>query len=156
MIKSLNAESTLAMASHLRVVAIFSMMGAGQQKARYALSCLEQALSLRRKLAPEDKESIGALLRTVALVHGFQGDESSAADANAEADFLTRRSQVHCAGPRLQNPATGGRREQCAGCLRTHYCSVACQTADWRRKGGHKAECKALAAEGRAAAAAAK
>ena len=116
MIKSLNAECTLAMASHLRVVAIFSMMGAGQQKARYALSCLEQALSLRRKLAPEDKESIGALLRTVALVHGFQGDESSAADANAEADFLTRRSQVHCAGPRLQNPATGGRRA--AGAVR--------------------------------------
>ena len=38
--------------------------------------------------------------------------------------------------------------DQCAGCLRTYDCSVACQTADWKREGGHKAECKALAAQG--------
>ena len=33
----------------------------------------------------------------------------------------------------------------CIKCRRTFYCGKACQTADWKA-GGHKAECKALAA----------
>ena len=69
---------------------------------------------------------------------------------------ILRRSQVICAGPGCENQQRpdGAPLGQCAGCLRTYYCCVACQTADWKRKGGHKAECKALAAGCKAAAAA--
>ena len=32
----------------------------------------------------------------------------------------------------------------CSGCLRTLYCSKACQTADWLPTGQHRAECRAM------------
>ena len=60
---------------------------------------------------------------------------------------------ARCAGPgcvRMRR-GDGAPLDQCAGCLHTHYCGKACQTAHW--KGGQRAECKAMVTGGRAAAA---
>ena len=59
--------------------------------------------------------------------------------------LVMRRSQIDCAGPgcsrklREDGPAP---LDVCVKCRRTFYCGKVCQTADWKRKGGHKAECK--------------
>ena len=36
--------------------------------------------------------------------------------------------------------------KSCAGCQAAWYCGHACQRADWKREGGHKATCKEAAA----------
>ena len=64
-------------------------------------------------------------------------------------------NKPNCAGPgcsRNKRP-DGQPLDVCSGCERKLYCSVRCQTAAWKQ-GGHKAECKKLAAENTAAVAA--
>ena len=84
----------------------------------------------------------------IGLAQSALGMTDEARLSQKAADQSFRRSQVHCAGPgcNLQQRPEGAPLDQCAGCLRTHYCSVACQAADWKRKGGHTAECSTLAA----------
>ena len=95
---------------------------------------------------------------SLSFCHEGLGDAASAKVFLDEAISISRRrSQIHCAGPDCERRLRldGAPLDQCAGCLRTFYCGKACQTADWKREGGHKAECKALIAEAAAAAAAA-
>ena len=120
-----------------------------------ALERFELALALLRRFYPADHRLVVSALRRVGEAQSALGMYKQADRSRKEAYLYARRSQVHCAGPgcKLHQRPDGTPLHQCAGCLRTYYCSVTCQTADWKRKGGHKAECKALAAEGRAAAA---
>ena len=104
-------------------------------------------LRLLRKLLPPDHGKIAQVLNAIADLKRRMGDESAITTAE-EARAVERRSQTNCAGPgctRRVRPDDAPL-DQCAGCLRTYYCGKACQTADW--KAGHKAECKALVAEG--------
>ena len=77
--------------------------------------------------------------------------DAAAAAAGAEADAAGRRSQIACSAPgcRQQLREDGAPLDVFVKCRCTHYCSKACQTIDWKREGGHKAECKALIAEGK-------
>ena len=122
-----------------------------------ALERFERGLALLRRFYPADHHLVVSALRYVGEAQSALGMADEAHRSLTAADLSTRRSQVHCAGPncKLNQRHDGAPLDQCAGCLRTYCCSVACQAADWKRKGGHKAECKALAAEGRAGAAAA-
>ena len=97
---------------------------------------------------------IAQSLGNIAKLHTALGNGDALAAQQAAARVV-RRSQTQCAGAGCERRQRedGAALDQCSGCLRTYYCSTACQTADW--KAGHRAECKALAAEGRAAAAAA-
>ena len=121
-----------------------------------ALACLRPSLAIHRKLLPHDHPSLPRLLLNIASAEralgkrGFIGEQ---AIANIRA--VQRRSQTRCAGPDCTRMLgeDGQLLQQCSGCLRTFYCSAACQTADWWA--GHKAECKALISQSAVAAAAA-
>ena len=88
-------------------------------------------------------------LKTQFFIETQLGLNAEAAATQARRTALLRRSQTHCAVPDCQRrvKADGASLERCAACLSTFYCSVACQTADW--KAGHKAECATLVAEGK-------
>ena len=103
-----------------------------------------------RKLLPPDHPNIAMSLNNIALANEALGNADAAAQATAASAAVARRSQSACAGPGCTRKvkADGRPLEQCGKCRRTYYCSVGCQTADWKREGGHKAECKALVAEG--------
>ena len=92
------------------------------------------------------------VLKWLAYSNEKLGRGAAATSARAAASSASLRSQLQCAGPGCPRKARedGAPLEQCGGWLRTYYCGRACQAAHWKR-GGHKAECKALAAEGRAA-----
>ena len=79
---------------------------------------------------------------------------AEAAASQQAGEVVARRSQMQCANPgcvrRLRED--GAPLDVCVKYRRTFYCGTVCQTADWKREGGHKAECKALIAEGKAAA----
>ena len=115
-----------------------------------ALRYLTRALELQRKLLPPDHPNIAMSLNNIALANEALGNADAAAQAAAASTAVARRSQSACAGPGCDRhvKADGRPLEQCGKCRRTYYCSVVCQTADWKREGGHKAECKALVAEG--------
>ena len=74
----------------------------------------------------------------------FLGRPSEAVESAAESAALMRRCRIACAGPGCGRKL----REDAAPldvrvkCRRTFYCGKACQTADWKRDGGHKAECR--------------
>ena len=134
------------------VHASFGELAANQGRLQDALARFERCLAVRRRFYPDDHPHMALVTRNIGIIQSALGMTDEARLSQKAADQTLRRSQTHCAGPdckHRQRP-DGTPLEQCAGCLRTHYCSVACQAADWKRKGGHKAECKALAAEGRA------
>ena len=121
-----------------------------------ALLTSSRALTgLRRTLPPEHHYIVGALalIRDANELLGRQADSDA---AGAEAVHLSRRSQMNCAGPGCvrQLREDGAPLDVCIKCRRTFYCGKACQTADWKREGGHRTECKVLVAEAVAGAAA--
>ena len=111
-----------------------------------AAPVLEGALVGLRKLFPPDHADIAEALRGLEDCYRRQGRAVESKDARAAAVAIERRSQTRCAGPRcrLKARSDGAPLDVCINCRRTHYCSKACQTADW--KAGHKAECKTLIA----------
>ena len=118
-------------------------------RAELANEQLERCLAMRMDLLPPDHPSLGAVYYLLAQCNTMRGKCSAATAAEDAALSIGRRSQTHCAGPgceRRQRP-DGAPLDVCVNCRRTFYCGKACQTADWKRKGGHKAECKALIAE---------
>ena len=109
-----------------------------------ALGLIERALAIYRRTYSEDNMIISRCLRLLAEVNSALGNVDAAERAVFESAIAARRSQVQCAAagcPRKMK-ADGSPLEMCAGCRRTHYCSVDCQRADW--KAVHKAECKHL------------
>ena len=122
-----------------------------------ALARYELSLSSRRRFFQADHPLLSMAIYNIGLAQAALGMDDEARLSQKAAAQSFRRSQTFCAGPgcMLQQRPDGTPLDQCAGCLCTYYCSVACQTADWKRQGGHKAECRVLAAEGRAAAVAA-
>ena len=140
-------ENTAAFASACSFLGYFLL---NNSQPAEALSHLTRALELQRKLLPPDHPEIADTLHKIALANGHLGNAAAATQAAAASSAVERRSQSRCAGPGCtRNVKPDGRPlEQCGKCRRTYYCSVGCQTADWKREGGHKAECKALVAEG--------
>ena len=115
---------------------------------------------LRYSSASSDPPDHPELAQTYVYLSGVQsilGRIDDAMVSRAKVAYISHRSQSSCSGPSCKqwSRPDGAPLDVCNGCLRIFYCSMACQTADWKREGGHKAECKAVAAEGRAAAAAA-
>ena len=92
----------------------------------------------------------------VRALRGLSRD-TEAASVQISAELSERRCQTHCSGPGCERRLRpdGAPLNVCIKCRRTFYCGKDCQTADWKREGGHRAECKALIAEGKAAAPAA-
>ena len=123
----------------------------------YGLENYNKALAVYRRLYPPSHANVLGLLTLISEAHAALGHDSEASSAASAAAVLTRRSQTHCAGPgcarRLRED--GAPRDVCVKCRDTFYCGKACQTADWKREGGHKAECKVLIAMAAAAAEAA-
>ena len=113
----------------------------------------ERTLTIFRRLLPPDHPDIARTLAKIGGVNKRLGETGASEAARKEALLIGRRSQTACAGPGCQRRQRedGTPLTVCVACNRTHYCSVACQRADWMREGGHKAECAALVAEGRAA-----
>ena len=134
----------------------FGRLAMAQGRHQDALARFELSLASRRKLFPAGHILLASTMRAIAAAQSALGMTDEARLSQKAATHSFRRSETYCAGPDCKHSQRpdGTPLHQCAGCLRTYYCSVACQTADWRRKGGHKGECKALAAEGREAAAA--
>ena len=122
-----------------------------QERFDECLEALEQSLLLRRQLGISGHE-IAASLRNIETVLRILGREEEADARGEEARLISRRLQVACAGPVCQRKLRedGAPLDVCVKCRRTFYCGKACQTADWKREGGHRAECKALIAEGEA------
>ena len=145
--KQLHMENTPQFALACHNLGCFFTGGGNPEK---ALPYLARALELFRRLLPPDHPDIASVLSVIALANDRQGNGDAAGEARAASAAVVRRSQTACAGPGCtRNVKADGRPlEQCGKCRRTYYCSVACQTADWKREGGHKAECKALVAEG--------
>ena len=119
-----------------------------------ALSLLQRCLAIHRTVGTLQNSAAQATIGNIVKLLTSLGRNAEAAALRAEEALLTRRSQTRCAGPgcKLQLRPDGAPLDVCVRCRRTHYCSKACQTADWKRDGGHKAECKALIAEAVAAA----
>ena len=117
-----------------------------------ALLHFERCLATRRALHSPDR-LIAAVLEHITLANARLQRADTARAALREHGALVRRSQTSCAGCRRSARPDGAQLDQCAGCLRTYYCSVACQTADWKREGGHRNRnvCKALQREAKAA-----
>ena len=109
-----------------------------------ALPHLESSLEMYRRYYPTDHPNIAFCLADLSKLHLALGNVDAAARTAAESTSVSRRSQTRCAaaGCPRQMKADGSSLEICAGCRRTHYCSIECQRADW--KATHKAECKQL------------
>ena len=129
---------------------ILCNMGSLSESEKY----LKRGLSmLRLHLLPDDT-TIASTLRSLAIVQQRLGCKEEAAESRAAGKSIERRSQTRCAGPGCARKMRedGAPLDVCVKCRRTFYCSKECQTVDWKREGGHKAECRALIAEGKAAA----
>ena len=109
----------------------------------------KRALACGRDILSPSHLNLAGAHEIITNYHTALGHRSAAAAARHAASSIVRRSQVACAGPgckrRLRE--NGAPLDVCVKCRRTFYCGKACQTADWKREGGHKAECKALIAE---------
>ena len=108
------------------------------------LAHYQQGLAIYRELLPPDHAFIASTLAHIGICQGLLGRGAAAAKAGDAAEVVLRRSQTRCAGPGCDRKmkADGTPLTMCAACERTHYCSVACQTADWKPR--HREECKAL------------
>ena len=118
-----------------------------------ALELLKLCLALYRKILPADHHTFHTVFSCIAGVYEAMDQPEPAAELRAAAALILRRSQTNCANPgcKRQLREDGAPLDVCVKCRRTFYCGKACQTADWKREGGHKAESKALIAEGKAA-----
>ena len=147
----LGKRNTLVYVSYLEAMGLLLIKTGGKAA---AVAAYEKALVIRRSLLPPRDPAITANLSALSSLHDFAGNRAASAETAAAAALLTRRSQTACAGPgcNRQLREDGAPLDVCVKCRRTCYCSKECQTADWYRGGGHKAECKALIAEEAAAA----
>ena len=118
-----------------------------------ALAHTERALAIYREFFPPDHPHIAISLGNTAFLHAHRGRPEYAETALLAANAVARRSQTNCSGPSCIRKLRedGAPLDVCVKCRRTFYCGKACQTADWKREGGHRAECKALIAEGKVA-----
>ena len=111
-----------------------------------ALELFLASLACRRAIFSPDHPEIAKVMRRIAEVYNRLGRCALGNRVGDAANTVQRRSQSLCAaqlcGRKLRED--GAPLDRCAGCLRTYYCSAACQAADWKAR--HKAECKALAA----------
>ena len=116
-----------------------------------SLDSFQGALGIFRRNLPPDHPIIGIALKGVARAQQHLQRPAEAAVSQQAGQAVVRRSQTRCAGPKCTRKLRedGAPLDVCVKCRRTFYCSKDCQTADWKRKGGHKAECKALIAEGK-------
>ena len=112
------------------------------------ISYSTRAMAIYHDMLPRDHPLIASCMRNISICHAKLGNANAAAAAVQAAAVQARRSQVQCAaaGCPRKVKVDGSSLDQCSGCKRTHYCSVVCQSADWKAGAGHKAECKALAA----------
>ena len=167
-----NDDISTAIGHVRRAIGIFNHLGNSKQVAdsegllsilydmagdfEAALPLAERTLASQRKLLPPDHPSLAATLKLLAGIHSGLGRAAPAAAVLEAAAAIDRRSQTRCAVPGCEQRvrADGSPLDVCIKCRRTFYCGKACQTTDWKREGGHKAECKALIAEAAAAAAA--
>ena len=119
------------------------------QRYEDALQYFQPSLTIRRKLLPPDHPDIAKVLGCIAEVHSKLGNRPEAYAAQTASIRVARRSQTLCAGPdcERQMRGDGAPLDVCVKCRRTFYCGKECQTADWKREGGRKAECKELIAE---------
>ena len=126
-----------------------------QGRSQKALEPLVRCLVIRRRLLPPSHRDIAYSYSRIREVLLDLGMDAKADAFSVAAGLVYRRSQTECAGPGclLKLREDGKPLDVCVKCRRTFYCSKACQTADWTLY--HKKECKALIAEGKAAAAAA-
>ena len=117
-----------------------------------ALGYLERSLAINSTMLHPSHPYIATTLHNIASAKGLLG-RGDAAATRAAAVAAGRRSQTACAGlgcgRKLRED--GEPLDVCVRCRCTFYCGKACQTADWKREGGHKAECKALIAAAAAA-----
>ena len=122
---------------------------AAQGKDEEALALFQRALALRHHLLPAAHPDNAATLSNIHIMLRSLGRPVEASMALSEAVAVTRRLQTHCSGPSCSRKLRedGAPLDVCIKCRRTFYCNKACQTADWFREGGHKAECKALRKE---------
>ena len=111
------------------------------------LDALESCLAMWRKLLPPDHPKLAKTLLMISMANNELGRIPTCLESLVESSAVARRSQIACAaeGCTRKMKADGAALDVCVNCRRTFYCGKACQTADW--KAGHKAECKALAAE---------
>ena len=118
-----------------------------------ALPLVEQSLAIQQSRLPPDHADIATALLMVGKVYKVLNRREEATIALKNGASVQRRSQFRCAGPgcTLFVRLDGAPLDVCVNCRRTFYCGKACQTADWKREGGHRAECKKLIAEGKAA-----
>ena len=94
-----------------------------------ALRDCEQAIAVYRVIVPPDHPNLTVALQIAASLQSMPG-------GNCVVVHVCR------GGVRAGKRADGAPLDQCAGCLRMSYCSVASHTADW--KAGHKKECRAV------------
>ena len=118
-----------------------------------ALLHFERAAAIFSKVLPPTHPRFGEMMGQFSRLHRTLGNPIEADRAEKVSISIARRSQVACVGPgcvrRLRED--GAPLDVCIKCRCTFYCGKTCQTADWKREGGHKSECKALIAEGEAA-----
>ena len=124
----------------------------GMRQLDLALEYYNRCLALRRRILNSDHPDIAETLTGISMANTLMHRHEEAAAARALSDGIERRSQTHCSGPSCTRLVRedGAPLDVCVKCRRTFYCGKGCQTADWKREGGHKAECKALIAEGKA------
>ena len=135
----------------------FGQVYFNQQRFLESLACYESGLAIGRKFLVPNHPALAAILEGISMAKAAVGDAAAASEAVAACSEINRRSQTYCGGPgcTLKLRLDGAPLDVCVKCRRTFYCGKACQTADWKREGGHRAECKALIAAAAAAAKAA-
>ena len=123
------------------------LLGVGSPK--LALRHMERGFAIYRSVLPPSHPSIADTMKNVARAQVALGNFGGATELFKAGVSLGRRSQTQCSGPDCKRTMRhdGEPLDVCVMCRVTFYCSKACQTADWKAEGGHKAECKALIAE---------
>ena len=113
-------------------------MAMEQGRHQDALDRFHRCLAIQRAFYPPDHPLLARTHFFVCMAQAALGKSSEAVASLQVSTWVTRRSQTRCAGPKCERKLRedGAPLDQCAGCLRTYYCSVACQTADW--KGGQR------------------
>ena len=137
----LGLERTTMYATVLMSLAEYQLQ---QGSFEQAMDDAQHGLSLRKELLPPDHPDIADAFEDLSRVLLKLGRVEEAREAGMLCRELIRRSQ--CAGPgcELRLRPDGAPLDVCVKCRRTFYCGKTCQTADWKREEGHKAECKRL------------
>ena len=124
------------------ICVVFGHFFSSAGDSRQAIVHYREGFTLLSRVLPPCHPLLGDLMRAM----GDLSEAPLADDYLAAAQFAARRSQTACAGPGCVRKLRedGAPLDVCALCRRTFYCGKACQDADWRREGGHRAECKTL------------